>query len=437
MFKLGIIGPRDLVEQSYTIAQQYRSLCPIKLYYASEEQTIELIKNNDSVVDGFLFTGFLPYYETQKSGITKKRLFYYPISGTSLYRILFVMRVHEGVDITRISIDTLSADEIREVYGELKLPSENLYINERGLTQFSREQYVYFHRSLYEGGKTVAAVTAVNSVYEHLKKENVPVFRVIPTLFTMRETFKLIEAISLAHSAENNQIIIQIIDIKEYSISGSRLPAMEMRRKKLALYHELLNYARNYHASVFPTEGDQFIILITKGIFQEYSNYYEEIPMLRHIEDKLSMAINVGIGMGKTAMEAEENAREALLLSKKKPESNAYIITQDKKVIGPIGNGKRLDFALKSDDKIMLKWAEKTGLSIATLTQVKSILEKLQRDTITASDIQENLGVTLRTANRIMNKLLSGGAAEKVGIEQPAYRGRPRQLFRINFRDKE
>lgn len=135
-------------------------------------------------------------------------------------------------------------------------------------------------------------------------------------------------------------------------------------------------------------------------------------------------------------MEAEENAREALLMSKKRPGSNAYIINQDKKVIGPIGNGERLNFALKTDDKNILNWAEKTGLSISTLTQIESLLKKLQRDRITATDIQEGLGVTLRTANRIMNKLLSGKAAEKVGIEQPVYRGRPRQLYRIRLKDR-
>ncbi|HHW03853.1 MAG TPA: hypothetical protein GXX35_13780 [Thermoanaerobacterales bacterium] len=435
MFKVGIIGPKDLVEQSFAIAQEYKGVEPIKLFYSNEEQTVELIKNNDSMVDGFLFTGFLPYYETQRSGITKKRLFYYPILGASLYHILFIMKVHEGVDITRISIDTLNSDEIKEVYEEIKLPDEKLYINERGLTQFSREQYIDFHRLLYKSGKTVAAVTAVNSVYERLKEESVPVFRVIPTIYTMRETFKLIEASGLAHIAENNQIIIQIIDIKDYNINGSRLSTVEMRQKKLALYQELLNYARNYMASVFPAEGDEFIILITKGLFREYTNFYEEIPMIYDIEKKLSMAVNMGIGMGKSAMEAEENAREALLLSKKKPGSNAYIINQDKKVIGPIGNGGILDFALKSDDKNMLKWAEKTGLSISTLTQIESLLKKLQRDSITATDIQEGLGVTLRTANRIMKKLLSGQAAEKMGIEQPVYRGRPRQLYRIRLKD--
>lgn len=436
MFKVGIIGPEDLVEQSFVIAQQYKGVEPIKLFYKDEEQTMELIKNNNSLVDGFLFTGFLPYYETQKSNITKKRLFYYPILGTSLYRVLFFMKVHNGIDITRISIDTLNSEEVREVYREIKLPDENLYINERGLTQFSREQYINFHRSLYESGKTVAAITAINSVYERLKKENVPVFRVVPTLYTMRETFKLIEAASFTHIAENNQIIIQIIDIKDYNINGPRLSSMEMRQKKLALYQELLNYAGNYRASVFPAEGDEFIILITKGIFREYTNFYEEIPMIYDIEKKLSMAVNMGIGMGKSALEAEENAREALLLSKKKPGSNAYIINQDKKVIGPIGNGESLNFALKSDDKNLLNWAEKTGLSISTLTQIESLLKKLQRDRITATDIQEGLGVTLRTANRIMNKLLSGKAAERIGIEQPVYRGRPRQLYRIRLKDR-
>ncbi|QGP92055.1 hypothetical protein MGLY_14110 [Neomoorella glycerini] len=431
-FKLAIIGPDDLVNQSYQLSRDTAGITPVTLPYKHEGETLSLVEKHDSQVDGFLFTGFLPYHETRKAGITSKPIFFYPINGTSLYRVFFIMKFHQGIDITRISIDTLKRDEVREVYRELELDYSNLYVNEKDLTEFSQEQYFNFHKSLFLQGVTVGAVTAINSVYERLKSEGIPAFKVIPTLYAMKETLKFIQAAAQAYTAESNQIIIQIIDIEDYNLNGPELASLEKRQRKLNLYQELLNYARNYQASVLPTEGDQFVILITKGIFREYTNFYEDIPIIYEIEKKLAMGISMGIGMGRSALEAEENAREALLLSKQKKGRNAYIINQDKQVIGPIGNGEKLDFNLKSDDQRLVGLAEKTGLSIATLTRIQSLIKKLQRDAVTATEIQEGLGITLRTANRVLQKLSSCDIAIKVGLEQPA-RGRPRQVYRIKL----
>ena len=54
------------------------------------------------------------------------------------------------------------------------------------------------------------------------------------------------------------------------------------------------------------------------------------------------------------------------------------------------------------------------------------------KDTITANDIAEVLNITLRSARRILNSLNESGIASLIGKEQPAGRGRPRQVYKIN-----
>ncbi|WIV12000.1 hypothetical protein [Proteiniborus sp. MB09-C3] len=432
--RVGIVGPEDLVNESIDIGKRYKSIQTIGIPYEDESDTLSNVKAWENKVDAFLFTGFLPYYHVRQTQLTDKQLFYYPILGSSLYKVLFKMKFHNNINISKISIDTLSESEIGEVYKELEMFYDSLYVNDMHLSNYSREQYIEFHRCLYEEGKTEAAITSINSVYKKLKEYKVPVFKVTPTRFTMKETFKLIASASETRIAKSNQILIIIVDIKEYSLNGSRISALEMKEKRLSLYQELLNYSRLYQASVFSsTDGDEFIVLITKGIFQEYTNSYESIPIVNEIKDKFSMSINMGIGMGTNALEAEENARKALALSKEKKDSLAYMINQDKVVIGPIGSSNSLEYRLKSQDKTLLKWTEKTDISISNLTMIKSLLSKLQTDSITASDIQKGLDITLRSANRIMNKLVDGGAAVEVGVEQPGRRGRPSRVYKIDF----
>jgi uncharacterized protein (UPF0248 family) len=432
--KVGIIGPGDLVNESIEIAKKYNSIDTVGIPYEDENDTLDNIKNWEDKVEAFLFTGFLPYYNVTQTQITDKQLFYYPILGSALYKVLFKMKFHNNINISKISIDTLRKSEVEEVYREIEVYYDSLYVNDKHLSHYSREQYVQFHRKLYEEGKTEAAVTSINSVYKELKKYRIPVFKVTPTRFTIKETFKLIESASETRLAKSNQILIIIVDIKEYSLKGNKLSALEMKEKRLALYQELLNYSRLYQASVFSSaDGDEFIVLVTRGIFQEYTNSYESIPIVNEIKDKFSMSINMGIGMGINALEAEENARKALSLSKEKKDSEAYMINQDKVVLGPIGASNSLEYKLKSQDKTLIGWMEKTDISISNLTMIKSLLSKMQTDSITASDLQKGLDITLRSANRIMNKLVDGGAAVEVGIEQSGKRGRPSRVYKIDF----
>lgn len=432
--KLGIIGPKDLVEESIKIGCRYEEIDMIPMPYADEKKAIDNMKLIESDVDAFLFTGFLPYYNAKHSQLTDKEIFYYPILGSALYRVLLKMKNSYEIDIGNISIDTLDAREIQEVYEDLGISTEGIYINDIHLSNYNRTDYVNFHYRLYEEGKVKGTITSINSVYEELVRLGVPVLKAEPTKYTMKDTFKMISMASKTHLAQNNQILIMIVDIDKYSLSGERLSNIEMQEKRLQLHQTLLDYSRMYQASVFSSaESEEFIVLITKGIFQEYTNSYEDIPMVNEIKSKFSLAINIGIGMGTNALEAEENARKALALSRKSEESSGYLIDQDKVVLGPIGSRSRLEYRLKTENKNLLNWAEKTGVSISNITMIQSLINNLKVESITASDIQRSLNITLRSANRIMKKLVDGGAAIEVGLEQSGGRGRPSKLYKIKF----
>lgn len=157
------------------------------------------------------------------------------------------------------------------------------------------------------------------------------------------------------------------------------------------------------------------------------------MPLLSYIEDSLNISASMSIGMGRSALEAEENARQALMLSRKKQGRKAYIINQDKEVWGPIGTTSSMNYSLKSSDDKLVKIARKANISIYTITQISDLVKRLNRHNISANDVEEGLNVTLRTTNRIINKLVQSGIAVNVGVEQPAYHGRPRQVYNIKI----
>lgn len=430
--KVGIIGPQDLVEKSIEVGSRYKEIEIISLPYTDENKTINSIKEYEKEVDAFLFTGFLPYYIIKNGKLTKKSLFYYPILGSALYRTLFNMNYKKNIDVTRVSIDTLKTNEVIEVYKDLGLSYDKLFLNDLHLSNYSREQYVNFHKELYEKGNTKGAITSINSVYNELTKLGISVSKIEPTKYTMKDTFKMISISSKTQIAKNNQILIMIVDIGEYSLNNEKLSKIEMQEKRLHLHQLLLDYSREYQASVFvAAESQEYIVLITKGILQEYTDSYENIPMVNEIKSKFAMAINVGIGMGINALEAEENARLALKLSRESKDSYGYLVDQDKVVLGPIGSKNKLEYELKTENEYLLNLSKLTNVSISNLTMIKSMMERMQKDVLTASNIKDNLDISLRSANRIMKKLVDSKIAIEAGIEQSGGRGRPSKTYKI------
>lgn len=426
-YKLAVIGPHDLVERTLQLAERFPRLAPLPLPYDTESATLDLVEQAlKEKAQAFLFTGFLPYYLARSNGLTHPA-FYYPIADNSLVPLLFQLKVHHGIDVESLSLDTLQREEIFRVYRELGLSTDNLFVNSHGLTEFNLEQYVEFHRSLYLADQTVGGITAVNSVYQILRKQNVAIYRVVPNEVTMERTLLLATTFADGEMAKESQLIFQLISTD----------AGELKDKtKLAQLKERLeDYAREQQGALMVTDQQEFIVLINQRIFKKYSNFYESIPFLDAIQNELGIKLYMGIGMGHTARQALEHSRGALKLARTRSESNAYVIQSDKEVMGPIHirHERPEVYQLSSSDAELYELSQKTQLSVSTLTKLQNLLEDMDRDCITSKIICDSLKVSLRTANRILNKLAAAGVAVEVGVEDSIGRGRPRRIYRVNI----
>ena len=426
-YGVGIIGPKDLVEMSADLMAQYPQLSPVRLPYENEEFTMESVsKGLAQNVHAFLFTGYLPYYAATSQGLTKPA-FYYPIADTGLVSLLFHLQVHDGIDAEKVSIDALRQLEIYDVYHQLGLSPSRLHINFQTLEEFSLEQYVEFHRSLFEKGIVEASITAVNSVYRRLLQEGVRAYRLLPTKAVMERTINLISTFVDGEIARDGQLMFQI-----FRTGGERrLPSARFE----LLCRRLEAYAQGHHGAFFVTDSGEIIILINQGIFKKYSNLYESVPELGRVQEEIGVPLYLGIGMGRTAWDAESNSRDALRLAQSRPNSNAYLINEDKQVLGPIrlADEKTTSFALRTESRELVRLAELTDLSVSTLTKIQHLVDDVGENRVTSKTIRDGLQVTLRSANRIIKRLVEVGAAVEVGVEDQVGRGRPRRIYELRF----
>lgn len=428
-YGIGIIGPKDLVAHSAELMKKHPRLVPVELPYENETFTMDSVAQGlEQNVHSFLFTGYLPYFTATSQGLSRPA-FFYSLADTGLVQLLFQLQVHDGINAERVSIDTLRRTEIYDVYNELGLSTDALHINSKSLEHFSLAQYVEFHKSLYESGQVDAAITAVNSVYRKLKAEGVRVYRVVPTKATMERTLNLISTFVDGEIARDGQLMFQVFRVGD---EKTKLSAAKFN----LLCDRLQEYARSHHGALFITNHHEIIILINQGIFKKYSNLYESIPELDHVEDELGVPLYLGIGMGRTARDAVNNSRDALRLSQSKHNSNAYIINEDKEVLGPLKLRSETpsSFLLRTQSSYLYELSQKTDLSVSTLTKLQHLLDDINDNHVTSKTIKDGLQVTLRSANRILKQLVAEGVAVEVGVEDHISRGRPRRIYELRLR---
>ncbi|MGG1660891.1 transcriptional regulator [Brevibacillus sp. NRS-1366] len=431
--RVGVIAPQDVVNRILEVGASYGGIQFLQCPYVHQQETLEIVKKHANDCDIFLFGGPIPYDMAKKSQITDKPMVYVPLNGTSLYKIFFKFITENVLDQStsslRCSIDTLDRAEVEDCLEELEIPLEKVYIN----PDQDAEELVQFHYALWLDKKIHAAVTCVTSVYEALKELGVVVHRVTPTKLSIRASLQnvLLEGKTLHH--RNTQIAIGILRLKGPFVDD--YPHYGTERKRAALQHLLIDFGEEAQAIFEWSERDEVRFITTRGAIEKSTSNFKKVPLLNEIAMKIDIETSLGIGFGHTAHEAGINARQAL--NKAEFDSRScYVVDLNGIVCGPLGKGQ-LQYSLRSENSFRMHLAKATGLSIATINKLCSFYENIENKEITTLDVANSLGLTSRSANRILNVLERSQLATVVGEEQPIHRGRPRQLYRLYLLDEK
>ncbi|MET3291223.1 UNVERIFIED_CONTAM: putative ArsR family transcriptional regulator [Brevibacillus sp. OAP136] len=67
------------------------------------------------------------------------------------------------------------------------------------------------------------------------------------------------------------------------------------------------------------------------------------------------------------------------------------------------------------------------------IQKILAVLAKMKSSELTGEELAYHLGLTLRQANRILNKLEETGAAKVSYKKQEKLKGRPKKVYHIDF----
>lgn len=425
--KIAVFGREETIHQINRLTEKIEDVELFPFVYRTAEETDGLVEKA-IMCDIYLFTSTLAYYYA-KDFIEKKRLpaVQADIDAYMILTSLFQIKMEKEQELDRLSIDVPDTRQVSEVLHEINLRYDDIYTYSYGYAETAGpEQIADHHQNLYDAGDVSLVLTPLQEVADVLRKRNVPVTCMkLPMLNLTRAIEKARSIATINHSA-SAQIVTGYVRIKNFDrlhVQHGDLYIQELQRK---LHQILLNYVKKTQASVFLNSENQFVLLGTRSMLEYITSHYRDFPLLKKMIDELTVPADIGFGLGLSADKADINAHLALEACGEKEDGTCYIVNERRDIIGPLGIKKEFN-----PSALYRSLIHEAKLNNELSYNFIDFIEVRNNEPFSSNDIAKYYGVTKRSAERTIKKLLAGNIIKASGEEKPYVQGRPRKLFKL------
>ncbi|WP_349763417.1 hypothetical protein [Fusobacterium sp. SYSU M8D902] len=425
--RIAIVGAGDSVEKIYNIlSKKYKKIEFILKKEDKIENTLKIIKEIESEVEGIYLTGIGVYYSllNNKELEINKPVVYTKRGSIGLIKSFWELQKDSLIeDNIRLGWDIVEEHIFNEVVKEFDIELKGSYYQKYEPNKTENE-YLENYLEKYKSKEINCIFTAFGYIYNKLKEKKIPVYRLQATNIEIENDFvALLNKIIL--NEKNSGLGVQIIKINSNK-TGFDKNNLEL---KMEIEKSLLEYSKKVEGNIQISDEKEYMIISNIDILQGDESLKEILALKSRFEGQ-NEELAVGIGEGKTIFQAERNARVALKLSLTKEGKIFY--SNGKVVKGPLLNSKELEYKRDSDERIKTM-AEEIEISPIYLEKIKSMIKKKKKNSFTSIEIAEVLNITTRSVNRIIKKILEKDYAEIVQVENSITAGRPRRVIKFKF----
>jgi hypothetical protein len=436
---IGVVGPHDLVERvmlsgtaapgqpaatgtagwpqgpSFAGSGPARRL--VAAAYRSEQEAPDKVLRLGSTVDVFLFACQVPLEYARRAGVLRGPATFVPLSGSALFAALLRARTGGRHDLSRVSVDVLSRGDVEDAFAELDIPTGDIHVRE---DPAGAATLAAFHERLWRHDQTSVAFTCLDSVAQRLTAAGIPVFVVRPTSSAIRSALRTATLLGAHRRLEEAQLAVVMVEVPTLRETARRTaPRRSQEELRLTVHRFLLQEAQRMQASVSPVGDHTFLVTATRGSLSGATDGFRVPPFSDRVRSELGIAVEVGVGLGRTAQDAEAHARAALARSHTGTSARGFALDRDGYTVVP---APRVPAAGRA--------GRPKGLE--TLSR---LADKLPSDdgahVVDAETAGRLLGVTSRTARRLLHTLVEEGLAWPLPPNRTSQPGRPRQFYRL------
>lgn len=177
-------------------------------------------------------------------------------------------------------------------------------------------------------------------------------------------------------------------------------------------------------------------LFTTYGSFMKITSDAQNCSLLEYLEDCVSDKVKIGWGSGHEYYQANENATRAHRQAKAFTGSCSFFINENQKVIGPMRSMNVMQFSEQGDPEI-IALAKSMGINNINLQKIMSFAEIMRTNKLSSEDVAQCLSITVRGANRILNKIEEKKYVQTVFEKRDNSKGRPKKYYELLFLDEE
>lgn len=429
--KVGVIGSIETIDRIKDVLMEFEDKIEAFTYcYQHKSQTIDLLAQCQEQVDVLLFSGQVPYSIAKEQDKIRKPVVFIPRTGTSVYRAFWQMKDNH-MDYSRVSFDTIPKEAIEEAIKDLGISMEKFYVKSYP-GDIDYKELTGYHYDLWQQGEIYVAATCLSATYRSLKDLGVPVVRLYPTRPLIREYINKALYKGNVEKIKATQMAVQIVKMKNHSLGASS--EYEFLKRKNRLEEGLIEYTQANFGSIFPFGRDEYMIFTTRGAIDGCGEAFT-IPHFIKSESVLDIGVASGIGFGDTVHEAEDHARIAVDYAMKEENNCCFIVDEKGVLCGPIyeENSDPLSYDLAVSDNDIQRIAKQIQTSPTYVMKLRAIINKIGRNRMEAEELANYLGISVRSARRILKQVVDAGLGSVVANEQRSGTGRPRQIYEIQL----
>lgn len=433
---IGVVGSHDLVERIMLSGAAMPGAAPglggtvpgpggngavarrlVAVTYRTEQEAGDKVLRFGTGADAWLFASRVPYVYARQAGVLRKPATYVPLGGSALYAALLRASRQGDHDLSRLSVDVLSRAEVEDAFADMDLDAGNVHVREEPATAAA---LAAFHERLWRRHQTTAAVTCLESVARRLTALDIPVLLVRPTRSAIGSALRTATLLGTQRRLEDAQLAVAVVEVPTLR-ETSRRPSPRQPREELRLivHRMLLQEAQRIRATLSPAGEDCFLVVATRGSLSGATDGFRVPPFTERARAELGITLEVGVGLGLTAQDAEAHARAALARAHSEPGIRGFALDREGHALVP---GPR--------EPVGSRPVNPRGMTI-----LSRLTEQLRQDAgplvVDAETAGRLLGVTARTARRLLRTLAEEGLAWPLPPNRVPQPGRPRQFYRL------
>jgi hypothetical protein len=415
---IGVVGSHDLVERVMLMGHAAAPV-PCRLVaaaYRDEQEAADKVTRLGPGVDACLFASPVPFELARRAGVLTVPATHVQLGGAALVSAIARAMLDDRIDPRRVSIDVLSRSEIDEAYSDLNLPSGDVHSrDEPGATG----TITAFHERLLRQGVTTGVLTCVQGVADRLAAAGMPAIPIRPTSAAIRSALHTAGLLGARHRLEESQLTVILVEVPTLREPVRRASPRYWRDElRLSLHRLLVQEANRINASVWPIDDHSYLVVATKGSIAAATDGFRVLPFAARIREELGLAVEVGVGMGRTTHDAETHARGALTRSQGGKQAQGFAVDREGRALVPPPR-----MPPQSGGQAKPRGVEVLARLAAKLEGGDTVVD--------AEGAGRMLGVTPRTARRLLRTLVDEGLAWPLPPNRTPQPGRPRQLYRL------